>query len=309
MTLSKVLNLQTGEYLPSVVVGTDFICIGGGGVDPPAPVGGEIGVEKLAYDLPEAILVIDPRPFIVPAVSELSPSQLDDVGASFLIRDNIDSPVPVVDVSISLDIDTEAALPDISELGSGVIVVTSDFTPEQTSLVYVQADINMFANSVFSNTNWQNPNNVLEDNTGTAATLTVASSGIGGTTNQSVSGDIILDFRQVELGDLTITGSIILSVETAHDIVGIPLGQPTTDLVYQYSLNGSTYTTFHTEVISAAKSINTVDLTSVVNKGNLDDLRVRAVGNLTSGTGLNVTSTISFYRVWFSYTASKEYVT
>lgn len=307
MTISKVLNLVTGEYIPSLLVGSDFVCVGG--IAPPPPDGGEITVEKLSYDLPEILALITPAPFIIPSVSELSPSQVDEATVAFLIIDNTNSPVPTVSVNINVDVDTEAELPLISELGSGVIILVGDTLPEQSSLVYIQANFNMFANSVFSNTNWQNPTDVLQDNTGTAATLTVASSGIGGTTDESISGDIILDFRQVQLGDLSIFGSITLNVETSHEIGSIAINQPTTDLEYQYSLDGLTYTTFHSEVISAAKAVNTIDLTSLVNQGNLDDLRVRAVGNLTSGTGLNVTSTISFYRVWFSYAAAKEYVT
>jgi hypothetical protein len=366
MTLSKVLNLQTGEYLPSVVVGADFICIGGGGgVDPPAPVGGEIGVEKLSYDLPEIITLIDARSFIIPSVSDVVPSQLEETVAALLARAEEDNPIPVMsvvttagitstntiptqaelnslitrasDVVSLINTTTELGvaspdvspqqienivitsgvtslntLPETSELGTGLITLVSEVTPNQVVLVTLEADLGMFANSVFSNSGWDNPTNALGDTTSTAATLSAASSGIGGTTSNTVSGDIILDFRDVNLGDLTLLSPITLNVETSHVVTGIPVGQPTaTTVVYQYSTDGVSYTTFHTESVRTAKSINSVDLTSVIGQDQdlLSNMRVRAVGSVTSGTGVGVSVDLFLYRTWLTFSSSKEYPT
>lgn len=177
-------------------------------------------------------------------------------------------------------------------------------TDQETVII----SLNGYANSVASNSGFTNPDNSLGNTTGNGALLTATSSGLLGTTNNTTNGTIVLDFRDINLGDIDIT-SAILSVENDHVNAGVPITQPTCSLIFAYSTDGSTYTNFYTLTGQTAKGIRTIDLTSILssNKALLNPFRVRATGNVTSGTGVGAASTATFYRAWLTIQGNRIY--
>lgn len=272
-------------------------------------VGGEVTDEKVCYELPE----LNPVPVVSDAVitgtSDTSPTPQSEETTAFLIRDEHSNPIPVQTINITATVSPLELNPVPVGLNSLVISTDSDVVPEQTDTPFVRADYNMFANSVASSTTWANTTNALDNTTGTSATLEATASGLAGTTNESATGDMTVDFKDVNFGDLVITSSLILSVETAHTISGIPIIQPTTTVEFQYSLNGGSFVTFHTQTISTAKAVTTVDLTTAIGTSvsAIDSLQVKATGSVTSGTGVGVSSAVHFHRAWLTFTSEKEY--
>lgn len=213
------------------------------------------------------------------------------------------------DINITATVTASEILAELQEDTAAAIVVGSEIVPQGTDLIVLEASLNGYANAVASNTGFTNPNNALGNTTNTAATLTATSSGLVGTTNNTTNGTIQLDFQDVNLGDLTIS-SVNLFVETQHANAGVPITQPTTTLQYQYSTNnGGSYTTFYTQTANTGKAIRTIDITAIVgqNQTLLSQLRIRATGNVTSGTGLGAGSTASFFRAWMVVEAQRSY--
>lgn len=306
MTVSKVLNLATGEYLPSVVVGTDFILVGGSDPTPPSS-DGEVTIEKLTYDLPELSLPPVISDFVIPSVTATVPPQADVIELAAVVIDNTVVTPLVEAINITASIAVVESLPTPDSSVAVLVIPVVDIVPSQTDFSFVRAEYNIFANSVDSSNTWANPNNVLGDNT-SATTLTATATGLAGSTNETSSGSITIDFRDVNYGNLAIASSVILSIESQHQTNGIPINPPTTTVAFQYSVGGS-FTTFHTQVINAGKSLQTVDLTSVINQDPalIDSLKVRAVGQVTSGTGLGVSSTVFFFRSFLTFDAERGY--
>lgn len=166
-----------------------------------------------------------------------------------------------------------------------------------------------YANAVASNTGFTNPNNALGNTTGTAATLVATATGLAGTTNNTATGTLVLDFQDVNLGDLTIS-AVMVNVERQGATAGVPVAQPTSAVNFQYSFDNTNWTTiFALTTPATAKAVSTLDLTAAVgqDQSKLSALKVRATGTITSGTGLGATNTVSFFRAWMTVSAARTY--
>jgi hypothetical protein len=201
------------------------------------------------------------------------------------------------------------AVPLIRENVAAAIIEQDNFVNAPVVTEPITATLTGYANAVVANTTWANPNNALGNTTGTAATLSAASSGLAGTTNNTSTGALTLGFLDVNLGDLVIS-SVTLQVENQGATAGVAIAQPTTNIAYQYSLDGTNFTTFFTHNTPAlAKGIRTVDVTALVgqDQAKLSALQIRATGSVTSGTGLGATNTASFFRAWMVVNAARTY--
>lgn len=277
--------------------------------DAPKTVGGEVTNEKLVYELPELFVVPVVKDSIITGVSDTAPSQQDAAEVAFLVDKPELYPIPVEFLYLSGSVTATELVPEALDTNSVIVLTGKDVVPNQTSLSFVQADYNLFANAVASSNTWENTTDALADTTATAAKLEATASNVAGIDNETSTGDMIVAFRDIDLGDLAITSSLILSVETGHATAGIPTAASTTSVVFQYSLNSAAFVTFHAQTINTAKAVNTVDLTSAIGTSvsAINSLRVRATGSITSGTGVGVSSAVSFYRTWLSFTSEKDY--
>jgi hypothetical protein len=191
------------------------------------------------------------------------------------------------------------------------IIARTDTGQRAAASDVVEVTVEAYLDSVNSNTGFTNPNNALGDTTGTAATLTATSSGLLGTTNNTTNGTHVAQFRDINLGDLTIT-NVTLRVENQHANAGLPLVQPTCNIQFQYSTNsGGAWTTFYTLTGQTGKGIRTTDLTGVIGQNRAllraGVFRIRATGSVTSGTGLGAASTASYFRAWLTVSANRNY--
>lgn len=190
------------------------------------------------------------------------------------------------------------------------IIAKTELGQKAADTEVVQITLNGYANQNVSNTGWTNQGNILGNTTGTSASLTATASGLLGTTNNTTNGTTVLGFRDVSLGDLTIT-SVILSAENSGAGAGVAIVQPTANIQYQYSTNnGGTWTTFYTHnTATLAKGIRTIDLTAIIGQDQtlINNFQVRATGSVTSGTGVGAAYTASFFRTWITLLANRTY--
>lgn len=255
-------------------------------------------VPDLQEDVAAAIVV---SPELVPTVDDML--QLELTVAEI-------SDAPIEDVNIVVTATASETLPDLDDQTEAAIVVREETVPSQTEEIIINATLNGYANQNVSNTGWTNQANILGNTTNTSASLTATSSGLLGTTNNTTNGTTVLGFRDVNLGDLTIT-SVTLQVENSGAGAGVAIQQPTANIQYQYSLNnGSTWTTFYTHnTATLAKGVRTVDITGIVGQDQslLSALQIRATGSVTSGTGVGAAYTASFFRAWMTVLANRTY--
>jgi hypothetical protein len=264
------------------------------------------------------------RTTVRPMISELVPGQADRNAVA--IRAN--ETVTTLTDKNSLDVTTGEAVPaqtevvridvranalesvqTITDNNSAAVIEQDNTVPTQIVVEPVSVNLTGYANAVVANTTWANPNNALGNTTGTAATLTATASGLAGTTNNTATGSITLGFQDVRLGDLIIS-NVDLFVENQGATAGVAIAQPTTNIAYQYSLDGTNFTTFFTHNTPAlAKGIRTIDVTALVGQDNakLSALQIRATGSVTSGTGLGAANTASFFRAWLVVNAARTY--
>lgn len=240
--------------------------------------------------------------------TEVVPTILDNL----YLRLSTDESVltPIEDVKVIATATANESIPTLEDQTEAAIVVRNEDVPSQTEQIIIEAALNGYANQNVQTTTWTNPANALGNTTGTSASLTATASGLAGTTNNTATGILALGFRDVNLGDLTIT-SVVLNVENSGAGAGVAIAQPTANIQYQYSLNnGSTWTTFYTHNTPAlAKGIRSVDITNIVGQDQslLSALQIRATGSVTSGTGLGVSYTASFFRAWMVVSANRTY--
>lgn len=246
--------------------------------------------------------------FVVGSVSEPNSKAIDDIAAEFVVSEA--QKKAVEDISNTVTATANESAKRAIESIEGAIVARTDIGQKATDIETVEITLNGYANQNVSNTGWTNPGNALNNTTGTAATLTATSSGLAGTTNNTTNGTTVLGFRDVNLGDLTIT-SVTLQVENSGAGAGVAIAQPTANIQYQYSLNnGSTWTTFFTHnTATLAKGIRTVNITGIIGQDQtlLSALQIRATGTVTSGTGLGAAYTASFFRAWMTVLANRTY--
>jgi hypothetical protein len=240
-------------------------------------------------------------------VYESVPTPVDAIQALLFATPEL---VPPQTETIRIDARVNAfeVLPTITEGLAAAVIEQDNVLPPPLVTENLTANLTGYASAVASNTGWTNPNNSLGNTTGTAATLTATASGLAGTTNNTTNGTIVLDFNNVNLGDLTIS-NVDLFVETQRANAGVAIAQPTSNVQWQYSLDGTNFTTFHTITAVQAKGIQTIDITALVgqDQSKLSALRIRATGSVTSGTGLGAGNTVSFFRAWMVVNAARTY--
>lgn len=261
-----------------------------------------------------------------PMIFEAVPSQADmqqvalranevlptivDQAALIAIPTGENTPTPDEVVRITAGVNAMETLPALTENIQAAIIEQDNFLADLATSEPINVTLNGYANQNVATTTWTNPANALGNTTGTASTLTATASGLAGTTNNTATGAITLGFRDVNLGDMTIT-SVVLSVENQGATAGVAIAQPTTNVQWQYSLNnGGSFTTFYTMTTPAtAKGIRTVDITAIVGQDQslLSALQIRATGTITSGTGLGAANTVSFFRAWMTVLANRTY--
>jgi hypothetical protein len=239
--------------------------------------------------------------------SELVGQLVDSIQALLFVSPDI-LPTPEETVVVSAKVNALETVATLTENITGAIVAQDNGVPVQTTSEPIVVTLNGYANVVASNTGWTNPNNALGNTTGTSATLTATASGLAGTTNNTTNGTIVLDFQDVNLGDLTIT-NVDFNVETQRANAGVPIAQPTSNVQFQYSFDNTNWTTITTVTAVQAKAIQSVDVTAIVGQDQtkLSNLKIRATGSVTSGTGLGVSTTVSFFRAWMVVNADKTY--
>lgn len=244
----------------------------------------------------------------VASVFEAQKKATDTISADFSIAETAKKTVE--DVSNTVTARAAEIAKRAIETIQAAIVARTDLNKKSVVTEVVEITLNGYANQNVSNTGWTNQANILGNTTNTSASLTATSSGLLGTTNNTTTGTTVLGFRDVNLGDLTIT-SVILSVENSGATAGVALVQPVPNIQYQYSLNnGGTWTTFYTHTTPAlTKGIRTVDITAIVgqNQTLLSALQIRATGQTTSGTGIGAGYTASFFRAWMTVLANRTY--
>lgn len=240
--------------------------------------------------------------------NEVVPTQQDDVKLTLILDE--ENPIPIEDVNVLATVNAIEVVPDLADQTEAAIVVLDETVPNQGDEIVINLTLNGYANANVSNTGWTNQGNILGNTTNTSASLTATSSGLLGTTNNTTNGTTVLGFRDVNLGDLTIT-SVVLNAENSGAGAGVAVAQPTVNIQYQYSTNnGSTWTTFYTHTATAlAKGVRTINLTSIIgqNQSLINNFQVRATGTVTSGTGVGAAYTASFFRTWLEITASRTY--
>lgn len=264
-----------------------------------------VGINDVNFELEN---IIDTYQLIT-ASSDIVPTQLDEANlVTVILEDPIENIID--DVKVLATVTSNELIPEIVEDITATIVEQDNFLVLSPEEAVISIDLEGYIQAVVSNTGFTNPNNVIGNTTNTAATLTATSSGLLGTTNNTTNGTLVASFNAINLGDLSIT-SVVFRIESQHANAGVPITQPTTNIQYQYSTNnGSTWTTFYTQTANTAKAIRTVDITSIIgqNQTLLNQFRVRATGNVTSGTGLGAGSTASFFRAWLSILANRTYL-
>lgn len=233
-----------------------------------------------------------------------------DQAALIAIPTGEDVPEQEEVVRITAGVNAMETLPALTENIQAAIIEQDNFLAELATTEPLNVTLNGYANQNIATNTWANPANALGNTTGTASNLTATASGLAGTTNNTSTGAITLGFRDVNLGDMTIT-SVILSVENQGATAGVAIAQPTTNVQWQYSLNnGGSFTTFYTMTTPAtAKGIRTLDITGIVGQDQslLSALQIRATGTITSGTGLGAGNTVSFFRAWMTVLANRTY--
>lgn len=245
---------------------------------------------------------------VVGSVTEFNRKAIDDIAAEFAITEQ--QKKAVEDISNTVTATANESAKRAVEIIEGAIIARTDLNQKATDIGVVEVTLNGYANQNVQTTTWTNPANALNDTTNTSASLTATASGLAGTTNNTATGILSVGFRDVNLGDLTIT-SVTLQVENSGAGAGVAVAQPTANIQYQYSLNnGSTWTTFFTHNTPAlAKGIRTVDITGIIGQDQslLSALQIRATGSVTSGTGLGAAYTASFFRAWMTVLANRTY--
>lgn len=257
--------------------------------------------------------------------AEMVPGQTDTQMIALLapesvptIRDNIAATLIATPDGVPEPVELVVVMPKVMafevvrtqrEAITAAIIEQDNVVPTINTAETVSASLTGYANAN-TNTGWTNPANAQGNTTGTAATLAAASSGLAGTTNNTTTGTLTLDFQDVNLGDLTIS-AVTVNVENQGATAGVAIAQPTSNVQFQYSVDGGTNWTniVVLNTPATAKGIRTLNITGVIgqNQALLSALKIRATGSVTSGTGLGATNTVSFFRAWMTVAASRTY--
>ena len=234
-------------------------------------------------------------------VSEVNDNQIEELTIEATVSEINDTPIEFVNLDITATALEE--LPEIVDDTSLVTFVNNEIVPVADDIAILEVNLSGFARTVQSNSGWANPNNSLGNTTGSATTLSASSSGLLGGNSNTTNGNLVVDFNNLNLGDLNITAAQVF-VETQRANAGL-LSNPSSDVSFQISFDGQNFAQIHRITAEQGKQLNGADITSVIQ--NQTDLKFRAIGSVTSGAGLGAGTTVSLFRCIFVLQANRTY--
>ena len=279
---------------------TQQVIVGGGDSS-------EVEQEQLRYDNLNVANKATENVSAIVETTDTSKKAVDTTEVAFAaVLDEL-SKEAVETTQLEANLDTEEKSKESIETITVDVEVLTELAKKASDIAEVEATVNAFAFSA-QNEGWENPNNALGNTANTAATLSASSSGLRGGTSNTTSGDIVLDFKDINIGDLTLdVASARIEIERTD--AGL-LSRPTSNIEFQISLDsGSSFTTFYVLNTEIGRSIIVLDLLSLIlgDTTKLSQILLRAVGTVTSGTGLGASTTASIFRKVIIVTADKEY--
>lgn len=254
-----------------------------------------IGMRVFETAAPKDLPTLSPRVFEITGMQDyqaIAPRVFEALAAKETVR---------IDVIASV-FDT-AAPSDLASIAPRVFEIANGAQDSQTFTVTG----NGYAESTVTTTGVTNPANVLGNNTATAATSSAASSGLAGTTSNTTNFDLIVELPNVNLSALISTiDTVTVNFEREGAVGGVSVGGTGT-INMLWGFGGTPNNTVATGTFAVgqplAKGISSANITAQVANDftNINLLRLRFQGSVTSGAGLGATSTASFYRAWVSF--------
>lgn len=230
----------------------------------------------------------------------------DTITAAILSRDSGKRAIETINAEFNANIMEQAKR--ATDMTEAAIIARTDTGKKAADQKTVVVSLTGYITAVISNTGFTNPNNTIGNTAGNNATLTATATGLAGLSSQTTNGTLHARFRDTGLSDLTVT-AVTINVETSSTQGGLPLGGGH-NVQYEYSLNnGSTWTTFHTTSGTEGKGTRSATITGPVagSWANINQLRVRATGSVTSGAGLGATRAAQWFRAWITIAANRTY--
>lgn len=256
-----------------------------------------VGINDVNYILPDQTDIYQ----LETTISEINDNQIEELTVETTVSEVNDTPIEFVNIDATVT--TLEVLPEIIDDTALVTFVNNELVPVADDIAVLEVSLNGFARTVESNSGWTNPNNSLGNTTGTATTLTASSSGFFGNTSNTTNGDLLVDLNNLNLGDMDITSAQVF-VETQRADAGL-FSRPDSDVSFQISFDGQNFAQIHRITAEQGKQVNGADITNIIQ--NQTDLKFRAIGSVTSGTGLGAGTTVSLFRCIFVLQANRTY--
>ena len=279
---------------------TQQVIVGGGDSS-------EVEQEQLRYDNLNIAKKATENVSAIVETTDTSKKAVDTTEVAFAaVLDELSKEaVETTQLEANLDIEEESK--ESVETITVDVEVLTELAKKANDIAELEATVNAFAVSA-QNEGWENPNNALGNTANTAATLSASSSGLLGGTSNTTAGDIVLDFKDINLGDL-VPDVALVRIDIQRTDAGL-LSRPTSNIAFQISLdNGDSFSTFYVLNTELARSVVELNILSLIqgDTTQLSQILLRAVGTVTSGTGLGSSTTASIYRALITVTADKEY--
>ena len=241
----------------------------------------------------------------------LSPEELAEVALAHALELTVAELAPPIaeTVHVTTHVGADDFVPLPVDQTAVTIAGVNEPCPRPADGIVLNLTLTPYAASVLTSTNWSNPSNALGNTSDTAATLTAASSGLAGTTSNTVSGTLTLGYGLATQPEFTIA-AVTLRVDFSQTNSGGGLGNSSTRSI-EFSVDGGqTWKVMQSGGSAAARNTLTLDITADVAGlwSRLADFRVRYVGSVTSGVGIGATTTASVCRAWLTITTTpREY--
>lgn len=153
------------------------------------------------------------------------------------------------------------------------------------------------------------PSSAVIGDTGSSADISATSSGIAGTTSNTVNGELVLGFKNPSavIGDLSLNGNVTIEIEKEVLLDGTTITGRTYSIIYQYKTTGS-YLEFARDegTTDVTKAFSSTSLPGLV-LSDIDSLMIKVIGTVTSGTGLSSSVSSKIYRARVIFNSTKEY--
>lgn len=163
----------------------------------------------------------------------------------------------------------------------------------------------LWPNTVVSNSGWANPGGWADTNISSVATLTAnQSGGLLGGSSQTTNGDLIVDCGNVTFTPAATVSSAAVQYQYSTSAGGLLQTGNAVNVNLQYSLNnGGSWTTL-VNINSDGLNPGAQSTAISVSSAQLNQIRFRAVGSVTSGTiaivgGASQSCSINYIRLQF----------